>query len=423
MDSTQVSYLIVMIACIVMSAYFSATETAFSSLNKTRIKALAEKGNKKADLARRLSDDYDSLLSTILIGNNIVNILLASLGTLFFVSLIESNGATVSTIVITIVVLIFGEITPKSIAKDSPEAFAMFSSPIINFLILVFKPLNFLFSLWKKLIGRVFKTKNDVKMSQEELLMFVEEVQQDGSVDSEEGDLLKNAIEFTGRKTEDILTHRMEIEAIDINENKREISRIFSHSKFSRLPVYEESIDNIIGVVHQKDFYTEHGITGKSIREIMTPPIFVPLSEKIDDLLKVLKKHKSHIAIVLDEYGGTYGLVTMEDILEELVGEIWDEHDEVIESFHKIDHLNYDVDASANVDEFAEFFDLNLETEIVTVGGWVADQLDRIPTVGDEFTYENLHIRITETEMHRASKLRVTLSVHEDSADDSKKDD
>ena len=423
MDSTQVSYLIVMIACIVMSAYFSATETAFSSLNKTRIKALAEKGNKKADLARRLSDDYDSLLSTILIGNNIVNILLASLGTLFFVSLIESNGATVSTIVITIVVLIFGEITPKSIAKDSPEAFAMFSSPIINFLILVFKPLNFLFSLWKKLIGRVFKTKNDVKMSQEELLMFVEEVQQDGSVDSEEGDLLKNAIEFTGRKTEDILTHRMEIEAIDINQNKREISRIFSHSKFSRLPVYEESIDNIIGVVHQKDFYTEHGITGKSIREIMTPPIFVPLSEKIDDLLKVLKKHKSHIAIVLDEYGGTYGLVTMEDILEELVGEIWDEHDEVIESFHKIDPLNYDVDASANVDEFAEFFDLNLETEIVTVGGWVADQLDRIPTVGDEFSYENLHIRITETEMHRASKLRVTLSVHEDNADDSKKDD
>lgn len=410
MDSTQVTYLVVMVACVIMSAYFSATETAFSSLNKTRIKALAEKGHKKAELARKLSEKYDNLLSTILIGNNIVNILLASLSTLFFVNLIGSNGATVSTIVITVVVLIFGEITPKSIAKDDPESFAMFSSPIINFLIVVFRPVNFLFSLWKKLVGKLFKPNKHNKMSQEELLMFVEEVQQDGSVDSEEGDLLKNVIEFTGRKTEDILTHRMDIEAIDINENKREISRIFSHSKFSRLPVYEESIDNIIGVVHQKDFYTEHGITGKSIREIMTPPIFVPMSEKIDDLLKVLKKHKSHIAIVLDEYGGTYGLVTMEDILEELVGEIWDEHDEVIESFHKIDALNYSVDASANVDEFAEFFDLDLETEIVTVGGWVADQLDRIPAVGDEFTYEHLHICVTETEMHRASKLKVTLT-------------
>ncbi|MBR3928221.1 MAG: HlyC/CorC family transporter [Clostridia bacterium] len=422
MDSTQVTYLLVMFVCVVMSAYFSATETAFSSLNKTRIKALAEKGHKKAELARRLSDDYDSLLSTILIGNNIVNILLASIGTLFFVDLIGSNGATVSTIVITVVVLIFGEITPKSVAKDSPEAFAMFSAPFINFLIFAFKPLNFLFSLWKKLVGRIFKTKGDAKMSQEELLMFVEEVQQDGSVDSEEGDLLKNAIEFTDIKTEDILTHRMEIEAIDVNENKREISRIFSHSKFSRLPVYEESIDNIIGVVHQKDFYTEHGITGKSIREIMAPPIFVPLSEKIDDLLKVLKKHKSHIAIVLDEYGGTYGLVTMEDILEELVGEIWDEHDEVVESFHKIDNLNYDVDASENVDEFAEFFDLDLKTEIVTIGGWVADQLDRIPSVGDEFSYENLHIRVTETEMHRASKLKVTIVQPEDGEDEDKKE-
>ena len=423
MESTQVTYIIIMLFCLMMSAYFSATETAFSSLNKTRIKALAEKGDKRAELARRLSDKYDSLLSTILIGNNIVNILLASIGTLFFIDLVGSNGATVSTIVITVVVLIFGEITPKSVAKDSPEAFAMFSAPLINFLIVILKPANALFSLWKKLVSSIFKTKKDNKMSQEELLMFVEEVQQDGSVDSEEGDLLKNAIEFTGRKTEDILTHRMEIEAIDINDNKREISRIFSHSKFSRLPVYEESIDNIIGVVHQKDFYTEHGITGKSIREIMTPPIFVPLSEKIDDLLKVLKKHKSHIAIVLDEYGGTYGLVTMEDILEELVGEIWDEHDEVIESFHKIDESNFDVDASATVEEFAEFFDLELETEIVTLGGWVADQLDKIPSVGDEFKYEKLFIRVTETEMHRASKLKVTLLPDDENAEKDEKDD
>jgi len=423
MESYQVTYLVIMLACLVLSAYFSATETAFSSLNKTRIKALAEKGIRKARLVKNLSDNYDNLLSTILIGNNIVNILLSSMSTLFFISLIETNAATVSTIVCTVVVLIFGEITPKSLAKDFPESFAMFSAPIIKLLILLFKPANFLFSVWKKLVSSLFKVKQDNRMSQEELLMFVEEVQQDGSVDSDEGDLLKNAIEFTGRKIEDILTHRTEIEAIDVSDNKREISKIFSVSKFSRLPVYEESIDNIIGVIHQKDFYTEHGITGKSFRDIMTPPLFVPMSEKIDDLLKVLQKHKSHIAIVLDEYGGTYGLVTMEDILEELVGEIWDEHDEVIEEFRKTGENTWTVDASTpTLEDFCEYFGVETDSEIVSLGGWVADRLDRIPSPGDEFTFKNLVIRVTRVEMHRASMLEITR-IEQPGDDEDEKDD
>jgi len=242
-------------------------------------------------------------------------------------------------------------------------------------------------------------------------------------VDSDEGDLLKNAIEFTGRKIEDILTHRTEIEAIDVSDNKREISKIFSVSKFSRLPVYEESIDNIIGVIHQKDFYTEHGITGKSIRDIMTPPLFVPMSEKIDDLLKVLQKHKSHIAIVLDEYGGTYGLVTMEDILEELVGEIWDEHDEVIEEFRKTGENTWTVDASTpTLEDFCEYFGVETDSEIVSLGGWVADRLDRIPSPGDEFTFKNPVIRVTRVEMHRASMLEITR-IEQPGDDEDEKDD
>ncbi len=396
-----------MLACVVMSAYFSATETAFSSLNKTRIKALAEKGNKKAALVRDLSESYDKLISTILVGNNIVNIALASAATLFFVDLIGSKGASISTIVITVVVLIFGEITPKSIAKDMPESFAMFSAPIIRLLIFLFTPLNFLFSFWKKLISRIIKVPENEKMSQEELLMFVEEVQQDGSVDSDEGDLLKNAIEFTELNTEDILTHRTDIEAVSVDDDKKEISRIFDESKFSRLPVYEETIDNIIGIIHQKDFYTETGITPKSIREIMVPPLFVPMSEKIDDLLKVLQKHKSHIAIVLDEYGGTYGLITMEDILEELVGDIWDEHDEVIEEYKKVDENTYLVDGNVNHDDFCEFFGVSANSEIVSLGGWVAEQLAKIPELGDSFTFETLEITVKELDMHRASLIQV----------------
>ncbi|MBQ3079607.1 MAG: HlyC/CorC family transporter [Clostridia bacterium] len=417
----HLSSLLIMVACIIMSGYFSATETAFSSLNKTRIKTLAEKGNRRAVLVRDLSESYDKLISTILIGNNIVNIALASIGTVFFVKLVGPNGPTVSTVVITIVVLIFGEITPKSLAKDMPESFAMFSAPIIRLMIFLFTPINWLFSLWKKMLSGILKVPETEKMSQEELLMFVEEVQQDGSVDSQEGDLLKNAIEFTALSAEDILTHRTDIEAIPIDADKKEISRLFSESKFSRLPVYEESIDNIVGIIHLKDFYNENGITKKTISELMSPPLFVPMSEKIDDLLKVLQKHKSHIAIVLDEYGGTYGLITMEDILEELVGDIWDEHDEVVEEYKKVNDTTYLVDGSVNHDDFCEFFGVSTNSEIVSLGGWVAEQLGKIPELGDSFTFENLDISVKELDVHRASLIQVIIK-NEENVTDKKKD-
>ncbi len=318
-------YILIMVFLVIMSGYFSATETAFSTMNKTRMKTLAEEGNKRAKLPLKISEDYNKLITTVLIGNNIVNIALSSIATVMFIDIFtkigkEDLGATVSTAVITVVVLIFGEITPKNIAKDIPEGFAMFSAPFLSVLIWVFTPFTFLFGLWKQLVNKIFKTSNETKTSSEELIMYVEEVQQEGSLDNNEGTLIKNAIEFNETKAEDILTHRMDLEAVSEDATKEELSRKFVETKFSRILVYKDTIDNIIGVIHQKDVYTAAGLTNKSLEDLIAPVLFIQKNEKISDLLKLLQKNKAHIAVVLDEYGGTLGIVTMEDILEELVG-------------------------------------------------------------------------------------------------------
>ena len=406
------TYILIMAALVIMSAYFSATETAFSSLNKTRLKAILEKGNKRANLALKLSDNYDKLISTILVGNNIVNIALASIGTILFTKIMKGEAelaATVSTAFITVVVLIFGEVTPKSVAKDAPESFAMFSAPIIRLFIWVLTPVNFFFSLWKKIISKIFKLEGNSKMSQEELVLLVEEVEQDGTLDTDEGELIRNAIEFGEQEAEDILIHRVDIVAVDVDDTKEEIASIFAKTKFSRLVVYEESIDNIVGIIHLKDFFTTGGITKNSIRDIMTKPLFIQKSEKLNDLLKILQKSKSHIAVVIDEYGGTLGIVTMEDILEEIVGEIWDEHDEVVETFRSIGNDSYIVECSENFEDFCEFFDLEAESDSVSTGGWVMEQLGKIPEKGDRFSFENLDVIITETDSHRVNKIKVTV--------------
>jgi len=403
-------YIAIMALLVLMSAYFSATETAFSSVSKTKLKLMSET-NKKAALALKLSENYDKLISTILIGNNIVNIAVASLGTVLFVHLLgEGIGATVSTVVITIVVLIFGEVCPKGIAKDSPEKFTLFSAPIIRVLIVILTPISFLLSQLKRLISKLFKNKDNSAMSQEELLMIVDEAEQDGGIDEDESELLHNAIEFSELRAEDILTHRVDLEAVSIETDKKDIAHIFSTSKFSRLLVYEDSIDKIIGVIHQKDFYFETAITRKSVKEIMTPPIFILKNEKIDDLLKKLQQAKSHVAIVLDEYGGTYGMVTMEDILEELVGDIWDEHDEVVEEFTEVSENLFHVDGMMNFEDFCEQFDIEDESQSISLGGWAAEKLEKIPDVGDSFEFDKLQITVTDTDNNRASMLEVKIS-------------
>lgn len=412
-------YLIPIIICIILSAYFSATETAFSSLNKTRLKTMIEKGNKKAKLAYKLSEKYENLISTVLIGNNIVNIASASLATLFFIEFISrKNGATISTVVMTVIVLIFGEITPKSIAKDCPERFAMFSAPVINALMVVFTPLNFIFGSWQKLVSKILKIEDAPKMSQEELLMLVEEVQQEGSIDTDESDLIKNAIEFTDRKAEDILIHRVDIEAVSIDATNDEIADVFEETQFSRLLVYDDTIDNIVGVIHLKDFYTDKRKSVKNIKSIISNPVYIQKSEKISDILKILQKNKAHMAVVIDEYGGTLGIVTMEDILEELVGEIWDEHDEVVEDYRLVAENTYVVDASENFDDFCQFFDIEAEADSVSVGGWVMEQLGKIPENNESFEFGKLNVTVTETDSHRVTQIRVVVDVTADVEDD-----
>lgn len=399
--------ILAMIGCIIMSAYFSATETAFSSLNKTRVKVLADNGNKRAALVLRLEEDYDRLLSSILIGNNIVNISVASIGTVLFVRFYGDVGATISTVVVTVVVLIFGEITPKSIAKDTAESFALFSAPIIRVIIVILTPLNFLFSQWKKLVSHFVKSEDNAAMSHEELLMFMEDVEQDGGIDEKEGELLRNALEFRDQTAAEILTHRIEIEAVSIDDTHEEIARVFTQSRFSRLLVYKENIDQIVGVLHQKDFYINGKMTDQPIAKIMTKPVFVYQHTKIRDVLKRLQYQKSHIAVVVDDFGGTLGIVTMEDILEELVGEIWDEHDEVELDFEKIGDDLYRVDCSVSLDDFMEFFDIKLESDSVSVGGWVMEHLNHVPAKGEQFTFENLEIVVSDVDAYRVDFITV----------------
>ena len=402
--------LAIMLFCIIMSAYFSATETAFSTFNRAKLKTLAERGNKKASKVLKIAENYDKLISTVLIGNNIVNITLASLGTLVFVNLIGDAGATVSTVVITVLVLVFGEISPKSIAKDCPEKFAMFAAPLIGFLVKVFTPLNFIFSQWKKLLAKMFRIQSDSKMSQEELLTIVEEASQDGGIDSGEGDLLRNAIEFTELRAEDILTHRVDLEGVSVEATKEEIAAAFTETKYSRLLVYKENMDSIVGVIHQKDLYSGTGLTKKPLKDIIAPAIYIHQFEKISDILKTLQMEKSHVAVVVDEYGGTLGIVTMEDILEELVGDIWDEHDEVEEDFRQLSENTYRVDCNVTMDDFCAFFDIRAEYESVSLSGWIMEQLERVPEKGDRLQIENLDITVNEIGSHRAESVIVKVN-------------
>ena len=406
-DGSHLGSILAMAVCLLMSAYFSATETAFSSLNRTRIKVLADNGNRKASLVLSLSNNSDRLISTILIGNNIVNIAVASIGTLLFVEIYGDIGATVSSVVVTVAVLIFGEITPKSIAKDSPEKFAMFCAGFIRFWLFVLTPLNFIFSKWKKLVSRFFKTDESSKMSHEELLVLVEDVENDGGIDRSEGELLKNAIEFGDLSAEEILTHRMDIEAVGVDESKENIAEKFTKTRFSRLLVYEDYIDRIVGVLHQKDFYVDGRVSDKPVVEIMTKPVFVYQHTKVREILKRLQVNKSHIAVVVDEFGGTMGMVSMEDILEELVGEIWDEHDEVEKSFEMLGNGSYRVDCSVSLGDFCDFFGMDIESDSVSVGGWILERLNGIPSEGDGFDFDGLRITIANLDANRVSFVTV----------------
>lgn len=413
--------IIIILVCVLLSMYFSATETAFNALSHIRIKNKAEnEGNKKAALVLKLLSKYDELLSTILIGNNIVNIACTSLATLLFVALLQDEhlGATVSTVVVTLVLLVFGEISPKSIAKENPEKIAMLSAPFLQMLMVVLTPFNWIFKLWKKMLSLIFKSSGDSGITEQELLTIVDEAEQDGNIDADESELIRSAIEFNELEVRDIFTPRIDIEAISADSTKEQVAKVFSESGYSRLPVYEGSLDNVIGIIYLKDFYNQAFLKKADISEIIKPVIFVPKSKKISDLRKELQEQQLHIAIVMDEFGCTVGLVTLEDILEELVGEIWDEHDEIVREILKTTENTWVVSGKANVEKVFEVLDLQCDFEAMTISGWVMEILEKIPSEGDHFSQEGLEVHVLKMYGKRIEQVKIIKVEPEHSVDE-----
>lgn len=402
--------IIIIVVCIFCSMYFSATETAFNSISRVRLKNKAEDGNKKAKLVLKLSEHYDEMLSAILIGNNVVNIACSSIATLLFVRLLHDNdlGATVSTVVMTVILLIFGEISPKTIAKESPEQIAMFSAPFLNFLIQILKPFTFIFKQWQNLLSKIFKSSEESGITEQELLTIVDEAEQGGGIDKDESELIRSAIEFNELEVRDIFTPRIDIEALPANSSKEEVARMFSESGYSRLPVYEKSLDNITGILYYKDFYHTAFQSKTEISEIVKPVLFVPKSKKISDLRKELQEQQQHIAVVMDEFGCTAGLVTLEDILEELVGEIWDEHDEIVREIQKVGENVFIVSGKANIEKVFEFLEISSDFEAMTIGGWVMEVLEKIPAQGDIFESEGLRVHVMKMSGKRIEQVEIT---------------
>lgn len=419
MSSEIIGDIVVIIILVLLSAYFSATETAFTSVNKIRLKNMAYSGDKKAETVLKLSEKYDKLLTTILVGNNIVNITMTSVATVLFIDLFGPYGATLATLVITIIVLVFGEITPKNIAKEVPENFSKFSAPALKFFMTLLTPVNFIFTMWKKFIAKVFKLNDNDAITGDEILTMVEEAEEGGGIEKRHSELIQNAIEFYELTAEDVMTPRPEMEAIETDCPKEELAEIFKKTGFSRLPVYEEDIDKIIGVINQKDFHNYIVGTGKNIVDYVSPVVFVSTAIKISDLLKKMQQVKTHMAIVIDEYGGTEGLVTMEDIIEELVGEIFDEHDVVIsKDIMPLQNGSFRVKGSANVSKVFDYFDIDEELDVVTVNGWVVLEMDRMPKKNDMFETvidgKLLKVRVTKADDRKAIEINLTVKEKND---------
>ena len=414
MPEGSIPLLIAIIALVIASGFFSSTETAYSCANRIKLRALSTSGNKRAKRVLALAEEnYDKFITTILVGNNIVNILATTLATVFF-AMVVTNGVDsnlISTIVMTLAVLIFGEITPKLIAKIIPEKMAMGVYPIIMFFFYLFYPLTLIFAGWKWLICKILRTKGDDVVTEDEVLTLVEEAQEDGTLREEETELIRSVIEFDDLEVGDIIVPRVNIVAVDVEWSMDEIRKVFEKEGYSRIPVYKDTIDTIIGTIHEKDFFNAYLKGKKSVDSIMQNAFYTTEHAKISILLRQLQKKKVHIAVVLDEYGGTLGMITMEDILEELVGEIWDEHDEEVSYLKKIDEDVYLVDGNALLSDTFEYFQLegSDEFEANTVSGWAIETLGEIPPAGRSFDYKNLHVEVTKSTVKRILQLKFTF--------------
>ncbi len=413
MSNNEIIMIFMLILLVLASAMFSSIETAYSSSNRIRLKNYASDNNKKAQQVLEVLDNFDEFLSTVLVGNNIVNITATTIATVLFTGFLgPTKGPTISTVVITLVILTFGEISPKSIAKRMPENLAMSTVGVVRFLILVLKPLTIFFKGVKALLNKIIKIKESDSDITDELITMVEEAENEGDLDSHESDLISAAIEFNELEVRDILTPRVDLVAAEVTMNLDEIEEVFRLNSFSRLPIYENSLDNIIGILHEKDFYRLYHSKKGSIKNILQPTVYTSLHVKISSLLRQLQSSKTHLSVVLDEYGGTAGIITLEDIIEELVGEIWDEHDTVKEFYTFVAEDVYLVSCDVELEDMFERFNVDYdddEHDYVTVSGWVISQFDKIPKIGETFTYENLEVLVTNADERKVHEIKVNV--------------
>ena len=398
---------IVIVLLIACSSFFSATETAYSSASKVRLKNYADNGNKKAKKALAIIDHYDKALSTILVGNNIVNIACSSLATLLFVFFFgEAMGTLVSTIVITIIVLICGEVLPKNFSKENSEKICLATASILSFLMIIITPVSFLLLKIKEAFDKIIKSENtQPSVTEDELKYIVESIEEEGVLEQQESELVQSALEFDEKTAYDILTPRVDMVAIDVSEENDKIRDIVMQERFSRIPVYEDSIDNIIGILHTRD-YLEKLLDDETpdIRELIQPAYFIYRSKKLSSLLADFKYKRLHIAVVTDDYGGTLGIVTMEDLLEQLVGEIWDEDEEIEHKYRLIDSNKYEISGDMNIDDLLELLDKDdkyIDSDSKSVGGWVIEQIGDIPEKGSTFRYQELNVTVNNVQDQR----------------------
>ncbi len=396
------------------SAFFSATETAFSSVSKIRLKNKSENGNKKAAKALYITENYDKALSTILVGNNIVNIASSSLATLMFVSFLgDAVGTIVSTVVITIVVLICGEVIPKNFAIENNESICISTAPILLFIMAVLTPFSFVLlnikNAFAKVAGRNRDKEKEPSVTEDELKYIVESIEEEGVLEEQESELVQSALDFDDKTVYDILTPRVDMTAIDIDEDKEKIKEIILAERYTRIPVYKDNIDNVVGILHTRDYLEAMlGSVEPDIGTLIQPAYFVYRSKKLSSLLADFKYKKVHIAVVTDDYGGTLGIATMEDLLEQLVGDIWDEDEEIEHKFKKLDENKFEISGDMNIDDMLELIDKDaryIESDSKSVGGWVIEQIGDIPEENFTFEYKDLKITVKEIEDQRINSI------------------
>lgn len=427
---------ILMFVLVALSAFFSATETAYTSFNRTKMKNLAAEGNKRAASALKLSESYDKVLSTILVGNNIVNIALTSIATVWFVDAIvhptvKNFSAAIATAVITIVVLIFGEISPKSLAKEHAEGFAMAVAPVLRVLVIILTPINAIFMLWKKLLSKIFKAKTIDTVTEGEVLTLIDEAHEDGSIDEYNKELIENIFDFDDLSAGEIATHRTDLTCLDFSDSLEEWDKIINNSRFSRYPICKDSIDNIVGILDARSYLRLEDKTRETVMETaVSSPYFVPEAVKADVLFKNMRENRESMAIVLDEYGGLFGVITMTDLVECIVGDIVSENEDGEEELPPIEAIgenSWRILGSASIDEVEEALNIKLEeTDSDTFSGYALALYGSVPDDGSniELSTEHLNISVEEIKDHRVDRAIVSIRTEEpeESAEESKDD-